>query len=74
MTDYERGVEQTSAIYKEAIREYVAENIKLRKLVRVYRACHEHINACRGCNELPECDALRRLRELGREVGIEVGE
>lgn len=33
MTDYERGVEQASAIYKRVIREYVAENAKLRKLV-----------------------------------------
>lgn len=31
MTDYERGVEQASAIYKEVIREYVAENAKLRE-------------------------------------------
>ena len=30
MTDYERGVEQASAIYKEVIREYVTENTKLR--------------------------------------------
>lgn len=29
--DYERGVEQASAIYKEVIREYVAENAKLRE-------------------------------------------
>lgn len=33
MTDYELGVEQASAIYKEVIREYVAENVKLRELV-----------------------------------------
>lgn len=32
MTDYERGVEQASNIYKEVIREYVAENAKLREL------------------------------------------
>lgn len=31
MTDYECGVEQASAIYKEVIREYVAENAKLRE-------------------------------------------
>lgn len=33
MTEYERGVEQASAIYKEVIREYVAENAKLRELL-----------------------------------------
>lgn len=31
MTDYERGVEQASAVYKEVIREYVSENAKLRE-------------------------------------------
>ena len=29
MTDYERGVNQASAIYKEVIRDYVAENERL---------------------------------------------
>lgn len=38
MTDYERGVEQASAIYKEVIREYVAENDKLRELVRSFHS------------------------------------
>ena len=33
MTDYERGVEQASNSYREVIREYVAENAKLRELV-----------------------------------------
>lgn len=38
MTDYERGVEQASAIYKEVIREYVAENTKLRnEVANMYR-------------------------------------
>lgn len=30
--DYERGVERATAVYKEVIREYVAENAKLREL------------------------------------------
>ncbi len=33
MKDYERGVQQATAIYAETIREYVIENEKLRKLV-----------------------------------------
>lgn len=33
MSDYERGVEQASAVYKEVIREYAAENTKLRERV-----------------------------------------
>ena len=48
------------------------ENIKLRNMVYVYRACHERINACCGCKELPDCDALKRLKKLGCELGIEV--
>ena len=49
-----------------------AQNEKLRKQVRVYRACHDHINACRGCAELPQgCDALDMMRTLGSELGIE---
>lgn len=59
---------------RDLAHELLSENAKLRNMVRVYRACHDHINACRGCEELPECDALRRLRELGREVGIEVAD
>lgn len=38
MTDYERGVEQASAIYKEVIREYVTENTKLRDEVERLQA------------------------------------
>ena len=38
MTDYERGVEQASAIYKEVIRDYVAENAKLRELCTDFAA------------------------------------
>ena len=52
MTDYERGVEQASAIYKEVIREYVAENAKLLKELEAEHAlaemlghCHEHAQA-----------------------------
>ena len=49
--DYERGVEQASAIYKEAIREYVAENAKLRELVRdMYGyAFNREIELCNEC-------------------------
>ena len=34
MTDYERGVNQASAIYQEVINDYVAENEKLRDELR----------------------------------------
>ena len=36
MTDFELGVELASGIYKEVIREYVAENTKLRKTLSEY--------------------------------------
>ena len=64
MTDYERGVEQASAIYKEVIREYVAENAKLRELVRDWRAL-----AVDGADSLSDwieqqTDLENRMREL----------
>lgn len=72
MYDIIRGYEESERDYHERNIELEDENAKLRRMVYVYRACHDRINACRGCEELPECDALRRLRELGREVEIEV--
>ena len=62
MTDYERGVEQASAIYKEVIREYVAENTKLRELLqRTWDAFHDATAR--------EFVAVKNeLRELGVEV------
>ena len=78
MTDYERGVEQASSVYKEVIREYVVENAKLMKLVRVMAYCMQHERDCDGCamngadgaiTALSGCDGLLdRLRELGVEV------
>ena len=80
MTDYERGVEQASAIYKEVIQEYVAENAELRKLCAglwsVMWACaeqrcshrHEGCFVVNGNGDAPkghvECWYERRMREL----------
>lgn len=76
MTDYERGVEQASAIYKEVIREYVAENTKLHKLVRIMAYCMHDGRECDQCalngadmnvevNQLLACDELyRRIMEV----------
>ena len=80
MSDYERGVEQASAVYKEVIREYVAENAKLRELIT---GAYEAMDAWqmviangsdtwgygKGCLE-----QLRKLRDDMRELGIEVPE
>ena len=66
-TDYERGVEQASAIYKEIIREYVAENAKLREL------CVKALEWLRWAGgitcppEVPD-EFADELRELGIEV------
>jgi hypothetical protein len=38
MTDYEQGVNQASAIYKEVIRDYVAENAKLKRRLEILKA------------------------------------
>ncbi len=76
MSDYERGVEQASAIYKEVIREYVAENAKLRKLVSDYHtflALAElaqpigYIIAAHGHPTL----SVKALDERYRDLGIE---
>lgn len=66
MTDYERGIEQASAIYQEVIREYVAENNELRKLVQdMWRdgmcECDERCSGCSPCKyHFPD-----RMREIG---------
>jgi CRISPR/Cas system-associated protein Cas10 (large subunit of type III CRISPR-Cas system) len=57
---------------RDEIERLKAENTELRRLVRTYRACHDHVDACRGCSELPDCEALEKMRSIGREVGIEV--
>ena len=68
MTDYQRGVEQASAVYQEIIREYVTENAKLRKLVRGWRDL-----AVGGADSLidwnhKQADLEQRMRELGIEA------
>ena len=79
MTDYERGIDQASAIYKEVIREYVAENSKLRELVKELWEGYQD-PPCDGCQlkgkpacaDCPICAreaaAIDRMRELGIEV------
>lgn len=76
MTDYERGVEQASAIYKEVIREYVAENAKLRKLVARLMGHIKH-PPCEGCSAECDCTDLTRCDEWSfmeydaRELGVD---
>ena len=65
MTDYERGVEQASAIYKEVIREYVAENAKLRELV-----CHLWYVKPRDVTSVLVEGRLVDLEELMEGVGL----
>ena len=85
MTDYERGVEQASAYYQEAIREYVTENAKLRELVRDMYACISHANeqdwfyferdefGCgMSCTVNGEACGLCALADRMRELGVEV--
>ena len=65
MTDYERGVEQASAVYKEVIREYVAENAKLRELVRLLLWGVD--------NDMPRYEGLawsQRVNTLTHELGV----
>lgn len=76
MTDYERGVEQASAIYKEVIREYVAENAKLRELVQDMWPHVRHRSRMCGecdlpCDESDECLLYEPMRDRMRELGVE---
>lgn len=65
MTDYERGVEQASAIYKEVIRDYVAENAKLRELViRMRPICMQG----KRCTFADKLYIMKAMEELGIEV------
>lgn len=66
MTDYERGVEQASAIYKEVIREYVSENAKLREFAS--EAFSMAFNFYHGAGTAED---LRELTVEYHELGIE---
>ena len=74
MTDYERGVEQASATYKEVIRGYVSENDKLRELVRdLWTSCPVKYENCAACKYKDSetafgCALYDRMEELGIEV------
>ena len=60
MTDYARGIEQATALYKEVIQGCELENAKLRELLaELYE------------EQCDECDRWKyrdRMRELGVEV------
>lgn len=72
VTDYERGVERASAAYKEVIRGYVAENAKLRELVRITGTycVNGYCDPDDGCPLLVDgkCQLTDRMSELGVEV------
>lgn len=76
--DYERGVEQASAVYKEVIHEYVAENAKLRELVHKQDALTKAVHAYWAGGEvsLDDFNVMMNLNaqvlKLMRELGIEV--
>jgi len=75
VSDYERGVEQASSVYKEVIREYVVENSKLRELVR---DMHTLATDPGVYVRYPYCDAwdekLDVVEKQMCELGIEVTE
>ena len=64
MTDYERGVEQATFLYKEVIREYVAENDKL------LEACAELLKMAESHD--PEWLHWPEVHEELRQLGVEV--
>lgn len=76
MSDYQRGVEQASAVYKEVIREYVAENAKLRELCVDYdKTLDIAIKGYVGIDKPLLIGANQTaLRSRMYELGIEVSE
>ena len=70
-TDYERGVEQASAVYKEVIREYVSENAKLRELCAdIYKRFRGVVFECWAYSS----EDFRMYEQRMRELGVEVDE
>lgn len=65
MSEYERGVNQATALYKQVILEYVAENEKLRELCADLYA--EMLTYSTAPNYNASVWAVK-LRELGIEV------
>ena len=79
MTDYERGVEQVSAIYKEVIRGYVEKNKKLRDYAYALEECNDSAHYCEFCPHFhydyeydPHCDF--DFDVLRAAAGMEVDE
>lgn len=75
--DYERGVEQASAIYKEVIRDYVAENNRLRAIAHDMLTAIDYLcqgNECEycvlACEPFEQCP-VDGIRERSRALGIE---
>lgn len=79
MTDYERGVEDASNIYKAVIREYVAENARLRALSQLQdelaKAVHKYwASSERSLDDFNAMmDANNKVLTLMSELGIETG-
>lgn len=75
MTDYERGVEQASAVYKEVIREYVAENTMLRERVRKQAIELESLRSGHSVLEVEDEESQarsERLRTAAQKRGLGV--
>lgn len=69
--DYERGVERATAVYKEIIREYVAENAELRKLVgdMMIRSSEKWDDMNELEQAMWDTGIARRAEQLGIETG-----
>lgn len=75
--DYERGVELATNIYKEVIRDYVAENERLRAIAHDMLTAIDYLcqgNECEYCvlaSEPFEQCPVDGIRERSRALGIE---
>lgn len=66
ISDYERGVEQTSALYREIIHEYAAENEELRK--RVEESDSYAVAQSLECKLLNALDENQELQEQKKRL------
>ncbi|MBR3157895.1 MAG: hypothetical protein IKF14_02210 [Atopobiaceae bacterium] len=77
MTDYQRGVEQASAVYQEVIREYVTENNKLRERIKELEECirgdAEGIyRLAKNTGYLHTDELMKSINNRMRELGVDL--
>ena len=68
MTDYARGIEQATALYKEVIQGCTLENNKLRELVKTFSMIANDA----VCDYYERDKMLEQANVTARELGVEL--